>query len=80
MDNVKQHARIKAALALRGLTFTSIATDLGVSPTAVAMISKGRGRSQSIERAIAAAVRCTPAQLWPGRYSIQEEMSDASVK
>lgn len=68
MIDEKQHTRIKAALALKGITLTSIARALDVKPTTVTIVSKGFRRSQRIEHAIAGALDCSPAQLWPTRY------------
>jgi lambda repressor-like predicted transcriptional regulator len=65
----KQHEHIKWALSRRGTSLSTIARTLGVAPTSVTMVSKGRGRSRRIEEAIAAATGFTPAQLWPAYYS-----------
>lgn len=69
MDSEKQHEHIKWALSRRGTSLSMIARTLGVAPTSVTMVSKGRGRSRRIEEAIAAAAGFTPAQLWPSKYS-----------
>ncbi|WP_183996075.1 helix-turn-helix domain-containing protein [Sphingomonas kyeonggiensis] len=69
MIDDRQHARIKGALALRGLTLSSIARDLGVAPGTVSIVSRGFRRSRRIESAIAVALGCSPADLWPERYS-----------
>ncbi|MEZ5696247.1 MAG: helix-turn-helix domain-containing protein [Sphingomonadaceae bacterium] len=69
MIDDRQHARIKSALSLRGLSLSSIARDLDVAPTTVSIVSRGFRRSRRIEQAIATAVGCSPAQLWPERYS-----------
>ena len=68
MSDEEQHARIKAALALRGITLSSIAKDLRVKPTTVTIVSKGHRRSRRIEEALATAVGSTAAQIWPDRY------------
>lgn len=68
MDSEKQHEHIKWALGRRGTSLSTIARTLGVAPTSVTMVSKGRGRSRRIEEAIAAAAGFTPAQLWPSKY------------
>ena len=70
MIDEKQHQRIKAALTLRGITLSSIAKTLDVKPTTVTTVSKGYRRSRRIEHAIAEALGCTPAQIWPERYPI----------
>jgi lambda repressor-like predicted transcriptional regulator len=69
----KQHARIKSALALRGATLSSIARTLGVAPGTVSIVSRGFRRSRRIEKAIADALDCSPAELWPRRYSAIDE-------
>jgi len=69
MIDDRQHARIKGALALRGLTLSSIARDLGVAPGTVSIVSRGFRRSRRIESAIAMALGCSPAELWPERYA-----------
>lgn len=68
MIDEKQHQRIKAALALKGITLSAIARDLNVRPTTITIVWKGYRRSQRIEQAIAVALDCSPRQLWPSRY------------
>jgi Ner family transcriptional regulator len=68
MIDDKLHARIKGALALRGMNLSSIARDLDVAPTTVSIVCRGFRRSRRIERAIADAIGCAPAELWPLRY------------
>lgn len=68
MINDRQHARIKGALALKGLTLSSIARDLKVAPGTVSIVSRGFRRSRRIESAIAIALGCAPSDLWPERY------------
>lgn len=82
MIDDKQHARIKSALALRGLTLSSLARELEVAPTTVSIVSRGFRRSRRIERAIAEAVGCSPAELWPLRYQpiiSEEDMPMAEI-
>lgn len=69
MIDDRQHARIKSALFLRGESLSSIARQLDVAPTTVSIVSRGFRRSRRIEQAIATALGCSPAQLWPERYS-----------
>jgi len=64
----KQHQRIRAALALKGITLSAIARELDVKPTTITIVSKGYRRSRRIEQAIADALGCTPSQIWPNRY------------
>lgn len=68
MIDDKLHARIKGALALRGQSLSTIARELDVAPTTVSIVSRGFRRSRRIEQAIADALHCSPAQLWPARY------------
>jgi lambda repressor-like predicted transcriptional regulator len=68
MDGDKWHEHIKWALGRRGSSLSTIARELGVAPTAVTTVCKGRGRSRRIEEAIASASGFTTAQLWPSRY------------
>ncbi|WP_177198550.1 helix-turn-helix domain-containing protein [Novosphingobium sp. CF614] len=72
MTNVPQHEHIKWALSARGTSLSAIARALGVAPTSVTMVCKGRGRSRRIEEAIADAAGFTPAQLWPANYPDQQ--------
>jgi lambda repressor-like predicted transcriptional regulator len=71
MVDDRQHARIKSALALRGENLSSIARALGVAPGTVSIVSRGFRRSRRIELAIAEALNCRPADLWPDRYPNQ---------
>lgn len=68
ISDQKQHERIKGALVLRGLSLKALAAELGVVPTAVSLVSQGKGRSRRIEAAIASAVGSTPEKIWPDRY------------
>lgn len=68
MIDDKRHARIKAALNLRGRTLSDIARALDVAPTTISIVSRGFRRSRRIEAAIAEELGCTAAQLWPDRY------------
>ncbi len=76
MIDDKQHTRIKSALALRGATLSSIARDLGVAPGTVSIVSRGYRRSRRIEKAIADALECSPADLWPHRYPATERKEE----
>ena len=64
----QQHAKIKAAFALRDLTFVSIARELDVTQTAVHLVSAGKRRSERIEQAIADAMETSPSAIWPLWY------------
>ena len=69
MIDDKLHAKIKGALTLRGHSLSTIARELDVAPTTVSIVSRGFRRSRRIEHAIAMAIGCSPAELWPQRYS-----------
>ena len=72
MNSEQQHEHLKWLLAIQGTSLSKIARSLDVRPTAVTMVSKGRGRSRRIEAAIAKAAGLRPAQLWPENYAEQE--------
>lgn len=69
MTTYPNHERLKMELRLRGSSLTQIAFAMGVHPGSVTAVSQGLRRSRRIERALAAAVDKTPAELFPGRYS-----------
>ncbi len=75
----KLHARIKGALVLKGLNLSSIARDLGVTPSSVSIVSRGFRRSRRIEQAIADALGCNPADLWPLRYECPSDDSEVPM-
>lgn len=79
MIDERQHTRIKGALELRGLSLSSIARDLDVAPTTVSIVSRGIRRSRRIEAAIARAIGCEPAVLWPQRYQSENQTEEASM-
>lgn len=58
-------AHIKAALELRTTTQAAIASQCGVTPTAVNDVVHGRKRSRQIELRIAAVTQLPLAELWP---------------
>ena len=80
MIDDKLHARIKGALALRGQNLSTIARDLGVAPTTVSIVSRGFRRSRRIEQAIAEAIGCPPARLWPDRYCNVKQQQEARME
>lgn len=59
---------INAHLRMLGWTTKSVAADLGVSTTSVAMVVAGRGTSQRIAGRIAQILGKSISDLWPGRY------------
>lgn len=60
---------IKAALAKKGHTQTSIGKRLGVSQTAVRYIIFSQRKSRRIEKALIEITGIPGHRLWPGRYS-----------
>lgn len=68
MHAEEQHVYIKWLLRMRGTSLASIARSLEVKPSAVTIVSKGRGRSKRIEAAIAEATGLSLDQLWPDNY------------
>ncbi len=60
---------IKAALAKKGHTQTSIGKRLGVSQTAVRYVIFSERKSRRIEQAIIDATGLSGHRLWPRRYS-----------
>ena len=68
-----QHDHIKWLLRTQGSSLADIARLLDVQPSAVTVVSKGRGRSRRIEEAIAEATGLKLAQLWPQHYSEDTE-------
>jgi len=68
MIDEKRHARIKAALQLKGSSLSAVARHLNVTPTTVSTVSRGFRRSRRIETRIAAELGCEVEELWPERY------------
>jgi len=56
--------KIKAQLTERGIKLVDIATELGVTRSAVAHTLAGRCQSQRIMVAVAARLSTTPDKLW----------------
>ncbi|MAY19005.1 MAG: hypothetical protein CL955_00100 [Erythrobacteraceae bacterium] len=73
MSADEQHEHIKWLLRTQGSSLADVARALDVQPSAVTLVSKGRGRSRRIENAIAKATGLRPAQLWPKNYPDQKE-------
>lgn len=78
MIDEKRHARIKAALQLKGSSLSAVARDLNVTPTTVSTVSRGFRRSRRIESRIAAELGFRAEVLWPERYNA--DMKEASMK
>ncbi|WP_245708087.1 helix-turn-helix domain-containing protein [Celeribacter baekdonensis] len=67
------HERLKMELRLRGKSIASVARELDVLRSTVTLVSQGLRRSSKIEKALANAVGTTPAELFPDRYSAEED-------
>lgn len=63
--DLEKHEWIKASLRIRGTSFAKLAREIGVSTSALSMVSSGKYRSKKIENAIASALNCEPENLWP---------------
>lgn len=66
--DVRNHERVKFELRLVGSSLADVSRRLGVSQSAVSMVSIGHKRSRRIESAIAAELGKSPKALWPKRY------------
>ncbi|MGB4487107.1 MAG: helix-turn-helix domain-containing protein [Pseudomonas veronii] len=64
---IKHHERIKMRLRLVGSSLAQVARELGVQPSTVAAVSRGKTRSRRIEAAIGAKLGIPPERLWPER-------------
>jgi len=63
--NIENIRRIKALMALNGITGVDIAKELNVSPNTVYVVLAGYGKSRRIQEAVARALRMTVGELWP---------------
>lgn len=59
--------RIRGELLLRGLSFTSIAEDLGLAYQTIYSVASGQ-RSRRVEAHIAKVLGKTVEEAFPGRY------------
>ena len=75
--SLRQHERIKLQLRKRGTSLAEVARELSVAKTTVTSVSQGYRRSRRIEAAIAAKLGRTPQQLWPGRYPVGFDITEA---
>jgi len=50
--NIERHRFVKGFLALKGLTFSSIAKEAGVTRQLVSAVSKGQRRSKMVEEVL----------------------------
>ena len=61
----QRHDHIKAELKLRGISFSEIARQLGVTCASVTMVSQGRSMSRRIQNAIASRLGMPTEVLFP---------------
>lgn len=67
--DIEKHDAVKRALRAKGIKLVDIAAKLGCPPSLVTMVSQGRRRSESIERAIAEQLDRQARDIWPDRYN-----------
>lgn len=63
-----RHEMVKYQLGIRGLTFSSIANEIGVHPSSVSSVSRSTRRSKRIANALAQAIDLIPEELFPELY------------
>ena len=61
--------RIRAELRIKGVTFASLADELGLSMASVRNAVRGRGKSSRIANRISEILGVPVNTLWPGAYS-----------
>jgi transcriptional regulator with XRE-family HTH domain len=57
--------KIRALMALSGITQADIRRNLGVTPAAISLVVSGKKNSKRVKRAIAQALGVTVEELWP---------------
>lgn len=57
--------KIKAEMALRGITGRRLAREIGVTETWVSLVIHGKRKSDRVRRAIAKALNARVEDLWP---------------
>ncbi|WP_339695626.1 helix-turn-helix domain-containing protein [Celeribacter baekdonensis] len=63
-----QHEDLKHRLRLRGSSLSQVARLIGERPSTVTLVSQGLRKSDKIQKALAEAAGCSPAELFPDRY------------
>lgn len=61
----RRSRKIRAMLVERGITHTSIAKALGLTPATVGDVVTGGRQSRRVKLAVAEALRVKPSRLWP---------------
>lgn len=74
-------ADIKAAIEKAGRSQRDIAHECEVTPSTVAHVINGRGKSAKVAKAIAEATGKSVHTLWPGKYDkpVQSHVSAAAA-
>lgn len=67
---------IKSRLRIIGSSFTKIARSLEVSVSSVSLVASGKHRSKRIEEAICQALGEQPEDIWPEKYSEDNDMNN----
>jgi lambda repressor-like predicted transcriptional regulator len=57
--------KIRAMMVEKGITNVSIAKQLNVKPSTIAVVANGHGKSERIQKALADALGVTIEELWP---------------
>lgn len=63
-----RHAEIRRRLRAAGTFLSEVARELGVASATVTIVSQGHRRSHRVQTAIARALECEVAELFPERY------------
>lgn len=71
--DLQRHEDVKLRLREKGSSLTRIARETGVLQSTVTVVSQGYRRSRRIEFEIAKALGTTPQELFPDRYTQQED-------
>lgn len=67
------HQMIMARLRSAGSGFSAIARELGITPSAVSLVSKGDRCSRRVQQAIADKLGVAPVEIWPARYPVAQD-------
>ena len=71
--NLNRHEMTKCRLRCAGTSLADISKFLGVSQSSVTVVSQGYRRSHRIQAEIAKRLGLRPEDLFPDRYSQEEE-------
>ena len=76
---LKKHERITFELRLASSSLADIDRALGRCQSTVTIVSKGYGRSERIQKEIAAMLGASPKKTWPKRYRMKETPKDVKA-